>query len=151
MTRARYVTPGQTAERIEKTRRLVAALLVGPLSRAEIGNLLEMGPSGVRKYLADLGERVTSARGAEGLMCYLAITPERAQAYLAQLADAPVSRPTGVPKGPKKMAALGPGRHIHIMQDDEHYSVRLHSAPAARDPLVAALFGARTAEVCHGR
>ena len=147
MTRARYVTPGQTAERIEKTRRLVAALLVGPLSRAAIGNLLEMGPSGVRKYLADLGERVTSARGAEGLMCYLAITPEQAQAYLAQLAAAPVSRPTGVPRRAADVATLGPGRHIHLMQDDEHYSVRLHSAPAARDPLVAALFGARAAEV----
>jgi len=147
MTRARYVTPGQTAERIEKTRRLIAALLVGPLSRAAIGNLLEMGPSGVRKYLADLGERVTSARGAEGLMCYLAITAEQAQAYLKQLAAAPVSRPTGVPKRAADVTTLGPGRHIHLMQDDEHYSVRLHSAPVARDPLVAALFGARAAEV----
>lgn len=146
MTRARYVTPGQTAERIEKTRRLVAALLVGPLSRDAIGNLLEMGPSGVRKYLTDLGARVTSKRSDEGLMCYLAVTPEQAQAYLAQLAAKPVSRPTGVPRGPKKIAALDPRRHIHIMQDDEHYSVRLHSAPAVRDPLVAALFGTRAVE-----
>jgi hypothetical protein len=147
MTRARYVTPGQTAARIEKMRRLVAALLVGPLSRDAIGNLLEMGPSGVRKYLSDLGNRVTAARGEDGLLCYLAMTPEQAQAYLAQLGSVPVARPTGIPKRAKDVATIGAGRHIHIMQDDEHYSVRLHSAPVARDPLVAAFFGARGAEV----
>jgi len=151
MTRASYVTPGQTAARIDNLRRLVAALLVGPLSREAIGNILEMGPSGVRKYLADLGERVTNVRGADGLMCYLAITPEQAQAYLAQLATAPVSRPTGMPKRPKDIATIGPGRHVHIMADDAHYAVRLHTAPAARDPLVAAFFGQRAAEVQHGR
>jgi len=146
MTRASYVTPGQTAARLDNLRRLVGALLVGPLSRAAIGNLLEMGPSGVRKYLADLGARVTSARGDEGLMCYLTITPEQAHAYLAQLAAAPVSRPTGVPKRPRDVATNGAGRHIHVMHDDSHFAVRLHSAPAARDPLVAAFFGLRAAE-----
>lgn len=151
MTRASYVTPGQTAARLDNLRRLVGALLVGPLSRAAIGNLLEMGPSGVRKYLADLGERVTSARGDEGLMCYLAITAEQAQAYLAQLAAAPVSRPTGMPKRAKDLATIGAGRRIHVMRDDSHFAVRLHSAPAARDPLVAAFFGARATEVPHGR
>lgn len=146
MTRASYVTPGQTAARIDNMRRLVSALLVGPMSRTAIGNLLEMGPSGVRKYLADLGERVTSVRGDEGLLCYLAITPEQAQAYLAQLAAAPVSRPTGVPKRVSDVATIGAGRHIHVMQDDSHFAVRLHSAPATRDPLVAAFFGSRRAE-----
>lgn len=147
MTRARYVTPGQTAARIEKIRRLVAALLVGPLSRDAIGNLLEMGPSGVRKYLTDLGSRVTAARGADGLLCYLAITSEQAQVYLSQLDSVPVARPTGIPKRAKDIASLGAGRLIHIMQDDVHYSVRLHSAPVGRDPLVAALFGACAPEV----
>lgn len=143
MTRASHVIPGQTAARIDNMRLLVSALLVGPLSREAIGNLLEMGPSGVRKYLVDLGERITSVRGADGLMCYLAITPEQARAYLDQLAAAPVSRPTGVPKRLKDLAAIGAGRRIHVMQDDGHFAVRLHSAPAARDPLVAALFGPR--------
>ena len=147
MTRACHVTPGQTAARLDNLRRLVAALLVGPLSREAIGNLLEMGPSGVRKYLNDLGERITTARGDDGLMCYLAITPEQAHAYLAQLAAAPVSRPTGLPKRPKDVATIGAGRHIHVMQDDMHFAVRLHSAPAARDPLVAAFFGQRAPEV----
>ncbi len=31
---------------------------------------------------------------------------------------------------------------IHIMEDDVYHAVKLHKAPAARDSLVAALFGA---------
>jgi len=146
MTRARYVTPGQTAERIEKMRRLVAALLVRSLRRDEIGDLLAMGPSGVRKYVKELGDRVSIVRTQDGPVYFIAMTPAQAQAYLAQLAAMPVSRPTGVPKRAQDVAAGDPARHIHIMRHDVHYSVRLHSAPVARDPLVAALFGARAPE-----
>ena len=147
MTRASYVTPGQTAARIDNLRRLVVELMIRPMRRDEIADLLQMGPSGVRKYLVDLGTRVTAARTDDGLMCFLAITSEQAQAYLAQLATAPVSRHTGVPKRPNDVAKIGTGRLVHIMEDDVHYSVRLHTAPPARDPLVAALFGARALEV----
>jgi predicted transcriptional regulator len=147
MTRASYVTPGQTAARIDNLQRLVAELMIRPLRRDEIANLLQMGPSGVRKYLVDLGGRVTTARSDDGLMCFLAITTEQAQAYLAQLATAPVARPTGVPKRPSDIAKIGAGRLVHIMEDDVHYSVRLSLVTPARDPLVAALFGARDSEV----
>ena len=147
MTRASYVTPGQTAARIDNLRRLVAELMIRPLRRDEIGNLLQMGPSGVRKYLVDLGSRITTARVDSESMCFLAITTDQAQAYLAQLATAPVSRPTGVPKRPSDIAKIGAGRLVHIMEDDVHYSVRLSSATPARDPLVAALFGTRDSEV----
>ena len=147
MTRASYVTPGQTAARIDNLRRLVAELMIRPLRRDEIRNLLQMGPSGVRKYLVDLGSRVTTARVDSESMCFLAITTDQAQAYLAQLATAPVARPTGVPKRSSDIVKLGAGRLVHIMEDDVHYSVRLHSAVPARDPLVAALFGARDPEV----
>jgi len=147
MTRASYVTPGQTAARIDNLRRLVAELMIRPLRRDEIGNLLQMGPSGVRKYLVDLGSRITTARVDSESMCFLAITTEQAQAYLAQLATAPVARPTDVPKRPSDIAKIGAGRLVHIMEDDVHYSVRLSLVTPARDPLVAALFGARDPEV----
>lgn len=146
MTRASYVTPGQTAARIENLRRLVAELLVRSMRRDEVGDFLEMGPSGVRKYIKELGDRVSVVRMPDGPVYFIAMTPAQAQAYLAQLAAAPVSRPTGRPK-PIAERALDSSRHIHIMKDDSHYSVRLHSAPAARDPLVAAFFGQRAAEV----
>jgi hypothetical protein len=125
----------------------VAELMIRPLRRDEIGNLLQMGPSGVRKYLVDLGSRITTARIDSESMCFLAITTEQAQTYLAQLATTPVARPPGVPKRPSDIAKIGAGRLVHIMEDDVHYSVRLHSAAPARDPLVAALFGQRAAEV----
>jgi len=143
MTRASYVLPGQTAARIANIRRLVAALAVNSMTRAEIGNLLQMGPSGVRKYIADLGARVSIVRAEGGPVYFLAMTPEQMQSYLAQLAAAPVSRPVGIPRRARGSASIGADRHIHVMQDDEHFSVRLHTAPPARDPLVAALFGAR--------
>jgi len=143
MTRASYVTPGQTAARIDNLRRLIAELAVRSMRRDEVGDFLQMGPSGVRKYIADLGSRVSIVRTAEGPAYFLALTPLQVRAYLQQLAAAPVSRPTG---RPKKIAdrVLAPGGLIHIMKDDAHYSVRLHSAPPARDPLVEAFFGAQT-------
>lgn len=146
MTRASYVTPGQTAARIENLRRLVAELLVRSMRRDEVGDFLQMGPSGVRKYIKELGERVSIVRTPDGPVYFIAMTAAQAQAYLEQLAAVPVSRPTGRPKQLAERV-LAPGRHIHMMMDDSHYAVRLHSAPAARDPLVAAFFGQRAAEV----
>jgi len=151
MTRASYVTPGQTAARLDNLRRLVAELMVRSMRRDEVGDFLQMGPSGVRKYIIDLGNRVSIVRTADGPVYFIAMTPEQTQAYLQQLAKTPVSRPVGRPKKGATLSAAGPGRLIHIMEDDSHYSVRLHSAPPARDPLVAALFGPRAPEVCHGR
>ena len=147
MTRASYVTPGQTAARLDNIRRLVTALLTRSMRRDEISDLLQMGPSGVRKYLVDLGDRISIVRTADGPVYFIAMTPEQAQAFLVQLAQAPVSRPVGRPRLLADSAMVSPGRRIHLMKDDAHYAVRLHSAPAARDPLVAAFFGARGAEV----
>jgi hypothetical protein len=39
----------------------------------------------------------------------------------------------------------GTGRHFHIRADDTHYAIRVNRSPVARDPLVAALFGAAPA------
>lgn len=146
MTRASYVTPGQTAARIENLRRLVVELLVRSMRREEVGDFLEMGPSGVRKYIKELGDRVSIVRTPDGPVYFIAMTLEQAQSYLKQLAAVPVSRPTGRPKAIAERT-LDSSRRIHIMKDDSHYSVRLHSAPAARDPLVAAFFGQRAVEV----
>lgn len=147
MTRASHVTPGQTVARMENLRRLAAELAVRSMRRDEIGDFLQMGPSGVRKYLADLADRVSTVQTADGQVFFLAMTPEHLQSYLNQLAAAPVVRERRPARTSLALAARDPARHIHVMQDDVHYSVRLHSAPVARDPLVAAFFGARGAEV----
>lgn len=158
MTRASYVTPGQTAARLERMRILVSTLMVRALRRDEIADMLELSPSGVRKYVAELGSRITIARfedqtpTSRGTPVYcLAISIELAQAYLLQLGGMPRARAAKGQKTAMTSAANDPSRHIHILADDAHYAVRLHTAPASRDPLVAAFFGQRGAEVQHGR
>ena len=154
MTRARHVTPRQTAARIERIRILINALLAGDMTRDEIGEVLQVGPSGVRKYLADLGEKVEIARHIDGTATFvgfpvfcLAITPEAARAYLASLVTVAPARAAAAPISALSVAARDPSRHFHILADDAHYAVRVSRTPAMRDPLVAALFGAVRHEV----
>jgi hypothetical protein len=146
MTRAHHVTHGRTTERLEKIRKLVAALQEGQLPHDQVGPLLELGPSGVRKYLADLRGKVqlTVDRGEKVLR--LAITSDSAQAYLDSLAP---KVPTSGRKGRVSELALAerdPKRHIHIMRDDEYYQVRVSRSIPAPDPLVVALFASRWME-----
>jgi hypothetical protein len=146
MTRARHVTPGPTTERLEKIRKLVTALQEGQLPHDQVGPMLELGPSGVRKYLVDLRGKVqlTVDRGERVLR--LAVTSDAAQAYLDSLAP---KAPTSGRKGrisELTIAERDPRRHIHIMQDDEYYQVRVSRSIPAPDPLLVALFAGRRME-----
>jgi hypothetical protein len=141
MTRARHVTPGRTAERLEKLRALVLALQQGELRPAEIGNLLKVGPSGVRKYASDLVGLVELVRIARDSFYRLIACAAQVQAFLSTLALRAASRPVSRPESATTITARDPARRFHIMADDEHYSIRISRAPAARDPLVSALFG----------
>lgn len=154
MIRARHIIPRQTATRVERLRNLITALLAGELGRDEMGDILQVGPSGVRKYLADLAGVVAAVRHidgtevSEGSPVYgLAITPEAAQAYLASLEANPPVRAAKGPKSALTMAARDPARHFHILSDDTYYAIRVSRTPAMRDPLVAAFFGAGRHEV----
>ncbi|MEH6434321.1 ArsR family transcriptional regulator [Massilia sp. DD77] len=154
MIRARHVTHGQTAARVERLRLLITTLQVRQLMRDEIGEILQVGPSGVRKYLKDLGSMIAIARYVDGTPTYrgdpvycLAMTSEQIHAYLANLDAAPAARPGSQSMSALSRAALDPSRHFHIMKDDTHYAIRLSRAPIVRDPLVAALFGPRSVEV----
>jgi hypothetical protein len=148
MTRAHHVTHGRTTERLEKIRKLVTALLTRQLMREDIAEILQMGPSGVRKYVADLRGVIGIARYVDGTATFLgypvyclAIAGCEAQDYLAKLS---VQAPTSGRKGRVSELAIAerdPKRHIHIMRDDEYYQVRVSRSIPAPDPLVAALFG----------
>jgi predicted transcriptional regulator len=149
MTRAHHVTHGRTAERIERIRRLITELQDRDMRREDIADLLEMGPSGVRKYIADLRESgvMEIARYADGTATFLgyaeyrlALGADETREYLANLAAAPTSgRKEKVPEF--TLAARDPSRRFHILADDTHYAIRVSRAPIVRDPLVAALFG----------
>jgi hypothetical protein len=146
MTRAHHVTHGRTAERIEKIRKLITALLDGQISHDQLGNLLEIGPSGVRKYLADLRGRVQLTIDGGEKVLRLAIDADAARTYLASLAP---QAPAPGRKGRISELAIAerdPKRHIHIMRDDEYYQVRVSRSIPAPDPLVVALFASRRLE-----
>lgn len=155
MTRARNITPRHTAARVERLRNLITALLAGDVVREEMGDILQVGPSGVRKYLADLAGVVEVVRHVDatatcpGSPVYgLAIAPEAAQAYLVSLAANPCARAAK----PSERSALSiatrdPARRFHILADDTHYAIRVSRTPIMRDPLVTAFFGAGRHEV----
>lgn len=140
MSRAHHVTHSYTAARIDRMRSLIAALKVRPLARDEIGAVLAVGPSGVRKYLVDLRGmyEVDTIVGEDFIR--LTAGNEQTFAFLASLKVSTKARQ--VKKAPK----IDPSRHIHIMRDDAHFPVRSHRAPIVRDALVAALFGPRGGE-----
>jgi hypothetical protein len=146
MTRAHHVTHSYTTGRIERMRSLITALQIKSLTRGEIGAVLQMGPSGVRKYLVDLrGMFEVEAVGDEDVV-RLAINEEEARAFLAGMAEKALARQAAPSKSSESLTAIGPGRHFHILADDTHYAIRVNRTPIVRDPLVAALFGARGME-----
>jgi len=145
MTRSHFTTNSHTAARVEKIRKLIHSLQQGDMSRDEICDLLEMGPSGVRKYLADLAGRVKAVVAGGETIVHLAIDADQAEAYLDQLAAQASPRPAVLPRSPEWIAARDRTRHFHILEDDAHYSIRVSRAAPARDWAVAALFGAAPA------
>jgi hypothetical protein len=143
MTRARHVTPCHTAGRIEKICALVLAFRArGAMTRSEIGDVLQMGPSGVRKYLIDLGEKVTFGSVGGVQLCRLTLGAEEAAEYVTQLTREAAGRPRPGRASDFDIAKRDPARHFHILDDDEHYPIRMRRDQVVRDPLVAALFGA---------
>lgn len=148
MTRARYVTPSATAERLEKVRTLITVLQQQDMSRDEIGSLLNLGPSGVRKYLADLGAKVKIVGAVGAQMCRLAIGTDEARAYLDALAAQAQARPAAK-RNPTllDLAARDPSRHIHIMLDDEEFKPRMHRGLPTHEPMMAHFFNLVPAQV----
>ena len=118
----------------------------------EIGWFLKFSPSGTRKYIRDLHDAgvIELARYVDGTTTSLGkavyrICPdqERVKAFLAEICQ--LKRKGGIPRkkrpGQVEQSVSGNGRYFHIMGDDTHFAIRINRGPAARDPLVAALFG----------
>jgi hypothetical protein len=127
MTRLRHVTPGRTVERLDRLRILVGELQSGEMSRAAIGALLEMGPSGVRKYLVDLRGMIALRADDGDQVCRWTASADATRAYLATLSTTAAAAPAR----PRPAVRIDTSRHIHIMRDDEHFAVRvLRGIPA---------------------
>jgi hypothetical protein len=144
MTRAHHVTHSYTAARIERMRSLITALQVKPLTRDEIGAVLEVGPSGVRKYLVDLrGKYEIDTIAGEGVI-RLTIGAAEVLAFLGELSAAALARSAAkAPAAP----VIDPTRHIHIMLDDAPFKIRPQRGIPEHHPMMAALYGMVRTEI----
>lgn len=135
MSRAHHVTHSYTAERIGRIEKLVAALQARPLARDEVGAILEVGPSGVRKYLVDLRGmyEVDTIVGEDFIR--LTAGNEQTFAFLASLKVSTKARQV------KKAPEIDPSRHIHIMRDDAAFKVRAFAGIPAHVPMMAHFYG----------
>ncbi|WP_426111498.1 ArsR family transcriptional regulator [Massilia sp. PWRC2] len=142
-----------TQRRIENMQKLIGELSTHEMLADEIAWFLKFSPSGARKYIRDLREAgvIELARYIEGTATYLGKAvyqispdPDRVKAFLAAIVQP--KREGVAPRkerpGLREQAMAGSGRHFHILADDTHYAIRVNRSPVARDPLVAALFGA---------
>jgi hypothetical protein len=141
MSRVRHVTPGPTAARIEKIRTLITALQIKSLTRGEMSGVLQMGPSGVRKYLVDLAGKYEWAPDADEDVCRLTICEAEARAFLASMAASAKPRPVRPAKTALSIATQDPARRFHIMQDDEHFTIKPLRGIPVHEPVLAAFFG----------
>lgn len=147
MSRSRYVTPSRTAERIERVRLLITTLQAGPITRDDVGVLLSLGPSGVRKYMADL-EGIVESFGEFGrLKCRLVSDKDKVAHFLTTQNEIAASRPVKPRKCALTVAAQDPSRHFHIMQDDVEFAIRPISKIPAHTPLMVHFFNLVPAQV----
>jgi hypothetical protein len=112
---------------MERLRVLVTALQIKSLTRDEMAGVLQMGPSGVRKYLVDLAG--------------LTIGEPETRTFLASLAAVAPVQSGRRTKTALSIATQDPARHFHILQDDEHYTIRPVRGIPAQWPVLAAFFG----------
>jgi predicted transcriptional regulator len=143
MTRAHHVTHSYTAARIERLRLLITALQAKPLTRDEIGAVLGVGPSGVRKYLVDLRGKCAVAISAGEEVIRLAVDDAEIASVLGELSAAALARSAAkVPAAP----VVDPSRRIHIMLDDGPFKVRQLRGMPAHEPMMAHFYGMVRAE-----
>lgn len=146
MSRTHHVTHSYTAERLEKIRKLITALMVRKLARDEIGTLLQVGPSCVRKYLADLRGKVLLTYSAGVMVCRLAVSVEEARAYLASISAKAPARTGPQPRSAIGIALADPSRHIHIMRDDEAFMPKMIRNLPSHEPMMAHFYGLTKSE-----
>jgi hypothetical protein len=131
--------------RVENIERLIATLREREILRDEMGDVLGMGTSGVRKYLRDLigagvivlDRYIDPTRFTLGTPVYQ-ITSDTAKvdAYLKAIrAECSIPRRPGA-KSYLSIAMSDPTRHIHVASDDDWHRPRVErKKPAQRDPL----------------
>jgi hypothetical protein len=135
----------RTVRRTANLRRLVGELQRRTLSRDDIAEELGQSGSGVRGYVRDLLPLVEVIEGGRTVQRRYRLTADAqcVAAFLAGLDEAPQQRGARQKASRAQLAVAqrDPGRHLHLMEDDVDFAIRVSRLPVMRDPMVAALFG----------
>lgn len=139
-----------SARRIEQLRALVAELMMRDIGYVGVATLLKCSQSAARIYVQELRNAgiITASPIRQPPDCVdkfayrLHSDPQQVRAFLATLSQPQRCNISSPRKGGHTDEASSNVRRFHIMQDDANISLRVSDAPAQRDPLVAALFGA---------
>lgn len=143
-----------TRRRVENITILLTRMAMGEMFADEICDTLKCTASGSRKYIRDLEKAgiieitrfVKQRKPFIGNSVYrLSADSEKIKNYLTLIEQPTIE---AKPRAQSmKQQAISSGRHLHIMSDDAHYTVRMHTKKVARDALVTALFGDGPAKV----
>lgn len=138
----------RTQRRAENMRKLIERFEGASMTCGDVADFFGFSASGARKYLLDL--RITGVielSHREGITDTFIGTPvwkladdlEAREKFLLGLGAFRSDTVKNI--APRIKAKDDPTRHIHILADDQHYSVKASRAPVVRDPLIAAFFG----------
>lgn len=139
-----------SVRRMEQLRALVSELMIRDIGYTGVATLLKWSQSAARMYVQELRGAGIVAAGpirqpadcVDKIVFRLNSNSQQVQAFLATLSQSQRCNIAPSRKGEHKDEARSNVRRFHIMQDDAKISLRVSDAPAQRDPLVAALFGA---------
>lgn len=136
---------------MEKLHALVAELAVRNMGYGAAALFLACSSSAARNYMHELRDAGViaaalirqSAGCIDKMAFHLNPDPSLAQNFLATLDASRRVNKISTRGGGHQVDACANVRHFHIMRDDVEMSLKVSSTPVQRDPLVAALFGAR--------
>jgi DNA-binding transcriptional ArsR family regulator len=127
-----------TRQRVDNMLRLVAEFHLREMLRDDIREFLGMSPSGVRKYIRELREakiidavRCDDLQGPQHQIYALCASTETVTAFIQSLA-LPQVVPARKPKS--FIQPADPSRHVHVMDDDAQYPVRVRRNAITPDP-----------------
>lgn len=141
-----------SARRMANLHALIAELKVRNMGYGAVALFLACSSSAARNYMHELRDAgvIASALIRQSAGCidkmafYLNPDPALAQNYLATLDASKRGNKIVTKGGEHQVDARANVRHFHIVRDDARIALAVGSTSAQRDPLVAALFGART-------
>ena len=140
-----------TERRVGLMRALIAEFGARDMATDEVCAFLGFSPSGTRKYLQDLraaflvevAHHVERHNSHVPMPIYRLTADKDRVTHFLQLLAAPghkksmAGRPSNL-----SLAQRAPGRHLHILEDDQVLPLRLHKdGPIIHEPVLAAFFG----------